>query len=414
MSVSSASVCPDLIVLHPGSGNLNVFAFRVGIRAKSLLWREKLRCAANLDVASELQGVLTRHPMHPKTTTALIADPAHGGLFTVAGPSGVARDATWVGRQLELALSFSPTELHWRTRAKAGRVEVFWLPKVWARTQIDMLARLGLCLNEIYPRAALWREEAEKTLPQQSCVFLENDALHSFEGGLSVRSSPLPAQPAAAANAQQLEKLAMGNSAASSTKSVSVPPDDVLGQRLLGLWLDGSEAIHLETARWSVWRPALSFAAACAFVAVVAAIVLSTLNARMEKTLDELTREQRKLATVEQKFADMERSIRSDRKYVAAAKQLDASPLPLEMLNQLSAALPDKYWIQHLQFKDGALELSGRGGSNDDVIRSFGKKGIEALASVMETAPGTSDKTSSDGFRVKVALATRQTVGPSK
>ncbi|MCX7175971.1 MAG: PilN domain-containing protein [Proteobacteria bacterium] len=375
-SLPASSACPDLVVLYPGAGYLNVFAYRIGIRLKTLLWRERVQCSPGVDPFAELPPLLARHPMRLETPAALVADPASGGFVIASGQSSSHRDQVWIERQLQLALPYPAQELHWRTWAAEAKVEIFWLPRAWGKIQTEALATLGLRLSEIYPRAALWREEAGKSLAQQSCMLQEADALHVFNGGLVQRSAPLPADTEAAAQALQLERLALGTNAAGVTRKAPTESEEALCQRVLALWLDGSDAIHLPVGRWAgwaAWQPALRLSAACVALVAVAAIGLSYLNASMENNLESLGREQRKLAPIEQKFMEMERSVRSDRKYIAAAKILDGSALPLDALNRISAALPDKYWIQHMQIKGEALDLTGRGGGNDEVIRLLGR-----------------------------------------
>lgn len=404
MSHPLASACPDLIVLYPGSGHLTVLAYRIGLRLKAPLWRERVTWSADIDLVAELPPLLARHPLRLETPTALVADPASGGFLLVPGQGNAQRNLAWVERQLELALPYPPQELHWRTRTGSARVELFWLPKTWIKSQADALLRLGLCLKEIYPRASLWREEAGKSPAQQPCLLLEADALHVFDDGLVQRSVALPAEAEAASHAQQLERLALGTNAAGAVRRPPAESGEALAQRVLALWLDGSDAIHLSVGRWASWQPALKLSAACATVVAIAAIGLSSLNAAMESTLDGLTRDQRKLAPIEQKFTQLERSMRSDRKYAEAARALDGSLLPLATLNRVSAALPDKYWIQHLQFKGETLDLTGRGGGNDDVIRLLGKSGIEATAITAENVPTPADKPGKDGFNIRLQV----------
>jgi hypothetical protein len=405
MSRSSQSACPDLIVLYPGAGHLNVLAYRIGLRLKALLWRERVKCPAGVDPFADLPAVLGRHPLRLETATALLADPATGGFLLLPGPVKAQRDRVWIERQLGLALPYPPQELYWRTRPGSARLELFWLPKAWANSQAEVLAKLGLRLDEIYPRAGLLRQEAEKSTVQQPCLLQEADALHVFDQGLVQRSAPLPAEAEAAAQAQQLERLALGLNAASLRK-VPGESEEALARRILDVWLDGSDAIHLPVGRWAgwpggaSWQPALTLSAACAAVVAMAAIGLSWQNAAMENTLEGLSRDQRKLAPVAQKFAEMERSVRSDRQYLEAAKVLDKSALPLEALNRVSAALPDKYWVQRMQFKGNALDLAGRGGGNDEVIRLFGKKGIAAVVSEQPAvSPGPA---ATDAFQIRL------------
>ena len=408
MSRSSQPACPDLIVLYPGAGQLSVFAFRIGIGLKALLWRERVVCAAGVDPFAELPGLLGRHLLRLETATALVADAATGGFLLLPGPDQAGRDHAWIERQLERALPYPPRELCWRTRSGSARLELFWLPKAWADSQAEALAKVGLRLDEFYPRAALLRHEAEKSAVQQPCLLQEADALHVFDQGLVQRSAPLPAEAEAAAQAQQLERLALGSNAANLRK-LPGESEETLARHILEVWLDGRDAVHLAAGHWATWpgaaswQPALILSAAVAAVVVIAAIGLSWQNAAMENTLEGLSRDQRKLAPVAQKFAEMERSVRSDRQYLEAAKLLDKSALPLEALNRVSTALPDKYWLQRMQFKGSALELAGRGGGNDEVIRLFGKKGIEAVVS--EQTAVLSDPAGTDAFRIRVDVS---------
>jgi len=407
MSRSSPSACPDLIVLYTGTGHLNVLAYRIGIRLKALLWRERVKCPAGVDPLAELPPMLARHALRLETPTALVADPAIGGFLLLPGPAQAQRDHVWIERQLELALPYPPRELLWRTRPGAAKLELFWLPKAWGNSQAEVLAKLGLRLDEIYPRAALLRQEAENSAAHQPCLLQEADALHVFDQGLVQRSAPLPAEAEAAARAQQLERLALGSSAANLRKAPN-ESEEALAQRILNLWLAGSDAIHLSVGRWAgwpggaSWRPALTLSAACAALVAIAAIGLSWQNAAMENTLGGLSRDQRKLAPIAQKSAEMERSVRSDRQYLEAAKVLDRSVLPLEALNRVSAALPDKYWVQRMQFKGNTLDLAGRGGANDEVIRLLGKKGMVAVVS--EYPAGSADPAGTDVFHIRVDL----------
>jgi len=401
------SACPDLIVLHPGSGYLNVFAYQTSLGLKKLLWRERVNCSAGVDLFGELPPLLGRHPLRLETPTALLADPASGGFLLVPGQRQSQRDRAWVERQLQQALPYPPQELHWRTRSGPAQVEIFWLPREWVRSQSDALSRLGLSLKEIYPRASLWREEAGKSVTQQPCLLQEADALHVFDEGLVHRSAPLPADPQAAAQAQQLERLALDTRATGVARKMPGESEEALAERVLKLWLDGSDAIHLADGRWAawaVWQPALILSAAVAVLVAVTAAGLGTQIARMDTALEGLSRDQRKLAPVERKFAEMESSVRSDRKYVVAARILDKSALPLDALNRVTAALPDKYWVQHLKFTGETLEFSGRGGGNEDVIRLLGRQGIEASAVVSTNAPAPVDQAGADGFNVRLEL----------
>ncbi|MFA6310286.1 MAG: PilN domain-containing protein [Sterolibacterium sp.] len=403
----AASACPDLVVLYPGAGYLNVLAYRIGLRLKTLLWRERVQCPAGVDPFAELPSLLARHALRLETPAALVADPASGGFLLLRGHPGAHRDQVWIARQLELALPYPATELHWRTRAGEGQVEIFWLPKASVKSQTEALARVGLRLDEIYPRASLWRDEAGKSLAQQPCLLQEADALHVFEGVWVQRSTPLPTDTDAATRAQQLELLALASGAARVVRNAPAESEQTLAQRVLALWLDGSDAIHPAVGRgagWASWRPMLTLTAACVALATIAVIGLGWLNATMETTLESLNREQRKLAPLEQKLSEMERSVRSDRKYLAAAKALDGSAPPLEALNRISAALPDKYWIHHLQFKGRTLELAGHGGGYEEVIRLLGKKGLEANVMDSANASPPADKSSQDGFNIRLEL----------
>ena len=405
MSRTLSSARPDLIVLYSAAGYLNVLAYAIGLRMSAPLWRERVKCSASGDLIAELPPLLARHPLCLETATALVADPASGGFLLLPGGNHVERDPVWVERQLELALPYPPQELHWRTRAGPGQVEIFWLPKASVKAQRDSLARLGLRLNEIYPRAALWRDEAERSLGQQPCLLQEADALHVFDEGLVRRSTPLPEESDAAAQAQQLERLALGTNAGSVVRKTPGESEETLARRILALWLDGSDAVHLPVGRWPAWaswKPALTLSAACAALVAIAAIGLNLRGVALESTLEELARDQRKLAPVEQKFMEMERSIRSDRKYVEAARVLDKSVLPLDALNRVSAALPDGYWIQSMQFKGNSLSLAGRGGVNDEVIRLLDKKEIAAVAA--ENAAGSPDNPGPNAFSVRLDL----------
>lgn len=404
----AASACPDLVVLYPGADYLNVLAYRIGIRLKTLLWRERVQFPAGVDPFAELPSLLARHPLRLETPAALVADPASGGFLLLRGHPDAHRNQAWIARQLELALPYPATELHWRTRAGATQVEIFWLPKALVRSQTEALAGVGLRLDEIYPRASLWRAEAGKSPAQQPCLLREADALHVFEGIWVQRSTPLPADTHAATQAQQLELLALATGAAHVVRNAPAESEQAQAQRVLALWLDGSDAIHPASGRWAgwaSWRPMLTLTAACVAVVTVAAIGLGWLNATMETTLESLNREQRKLAPLEQKLAEMERSVRSDRKYLAAAKALDGSAPPLEALNRISAALPDKYWIHHLQLKGETLELAGRGGGDDEVIRLLGKKGLEASAMESAKTSPPADKSGQDGFNIRLELS---------
>lgn len=412
-TLPASSACPDLIVLHPGAGYLNVFAYRIGPRLKTLLWRERAQCSSGVDPLAELPPLLARHPLRLETPAALIADPASGGFVLAAGPRNAHRDQVWVERQLLLTLPYPAAELHYRTVAGSAQVEIFWLPKAWVKSVADALAKLGLRLDEIYPRASLWRDEARNSVAPQPCLLQEADALHIFDAGMVQRSAPLPAETHAATQMQQLELLALGKNAAGVVRKTPTEPEDALARRVLALWLDGSEAIHWSVGRsagWAPWRPALTLAAACVASVALAAIGLAWWNATLENTLENLNREQRKLAPIEQKFMEMERSVRSDRKYLAAARALDGSAPPLDALNRVSAALPDKFWLQHLQIKGTTLELAGRGGGNDEVIRLLGKKALVASAldsvnsvNASNSADQAADK-NKDGFNIRIEL----------
>jgi len=393
--------CPDFVILLPAAGTLHVFAYEVGFRKRNLLWRERVPCPQGVDPADVLSGLLVPHPMREQTAAVLFAGPETGGFLLAAAAPSAHRDRPWIERQLAQTLPYAPTDLLWRSRAGEGRVEIFWLPLAWAKAQTDALARVGLCLDEIYPRAAIVRLE---TRTQGVELIEEADALHVFELGLVRRSAPLPIGAEDAERAKALESLALGDEVLTPRKA-ALAADPNLEVRLLSLWRDGAEAIVLAGGVWSrwpalnLWAPLLNAAAACAVLLVVIAGVVSWQNDALDSALTGMAGDHRKLAAADRRFVDLEQSLVRERKFNAAVKVLDASPLPYEELNAVSAALPDKYWIQRMTFKDGALELSGRGGASDEVAGALAKRGVAAKAP--DAAPGAT----ADGFSLRVELA---------
>ena len=392
--------CPDLIVLVPAAGFLHLFAFTSGLRGDELLWRETAPSGNRGDVAESLPGLLARHAMRLETPTTLVASAESGGFLLVPGLNNIQRNRAWVERQLDQALPFSPKELLWRTRAGSGLVEIFWLPAAWVKTQKDMLARFGLRLGEIYPRAALFREEVGSL---GTPLIQEADALHVFEQGMVRRSASQPAEPDAADRAEALERMALGKAGTGVSRKISLADKD-LPARVLALWRDGSEAIFLTSGRWAAWAPVFRLSAIFAALAAVAVIGLVWQNDSLERTSETLRRDYRKLAPLEKRAMELERSVSSDRKLVSSARLLDNSPMPLDVLKGVTAALPDKLWVQRMHFKDGVLELSGRGGDGDKVVKLLADKGFAATTGA-DAAVGT------DSFSVRLEL-TKSPGGP--
>ena len=378
------SRCADLVIVLPLAGQVHVYAYACALRQQTLLWHEVAAQHAG-SLGAALAPLLAAHPLRLETAAVLFAEPQAGGFLLPAANADSHRDAAWMARQLQQALPYAAADLLWRSRAGSGQVELFWLPRAWVSTQVDALARVGLRLTEIFPRAALLRQEAHA---QGVDVLQETDALHVFEAALLRRSAALPALAEDAERARSLEALALGADSA-VPRHVALAADPNLSVRLLSLWRDGAEAIFLASAaagrwqRWPAaapWAPLLDVAVACLMLLLVVAGMVQWQNDGLEDDMAQMERRYRKLAPAERKYVEVDTALRRERKLSAAARALDASTTPYETLNAVSQALPQKYWIQRLQYKERALELSGRGGSNADVVAALGDKGVVAQA----------------------------------
>lgn len=339
-----------------------------------------------------MRSLLERHPLGRETALACLVPPGVGGFLLLPTPRDPSRDHAWIKRQLSMALPFPAEAVQYRAYYRDGWAEIFWVPNDWIKTQREFFAGLGLRLTELYPRAALFLDQAELTSGVPICLaegMGNGGAWYCFEHGRVRKSLWLPtgdAQSFATAGAVICDGAREGE--------VKMEAGATLG-RMLALWESGDEALCVNTAAWSVWKPFVVPLLTMGVLLVGLAGGVAWKNAEMERTQRAMLRESRELASVAPRFSEFERAVREEKARVAALRVLDDSPMPYETLRRVVELLPERAWVRRMVFDGISLSITGTGGEEVDLLRYFNEGGLEATPVRQETP-------ASDTFEIRI------------
>lgn len=387
-------------------------------------------------IAAALRPLVLRWALPAATPVVVLAAPLLGGILAVTSPVARNKDRSWIDQELVKQLPFAPRELETGItllqRAGKQTAEVFWLPKGWVADLKAALGRIGLRLDEILARAQLLaplpvtnkpakkakaaakglsKQEAVKQAlkptqppasplpPEPVEVLIEGEGealyLHCYRNGVALRSRTLPGEAQAAADAVQLELMALEGQGIKPVRLALRGPLSDLHAALLAAEL-GTLDITLAAplpdlpaafcAAWQrdvhgVWvmperkqllaklyRAGLALAAVG--VLVCGALSWATDDAKTES--DQLETEAKRLKPRYQKVVAIEKqAVEASRLLAAmdAANAASATPVPLDALFRVYEALPEKAWVTHFACRaDGSLVVSGRGAKTDDVL----------------------------------------------
>ncbi|MDP2793542.1 MAG: hypothetical protein Q8O25_05575 [Sulfurisoma sp.] len=396
---------PDYLFLVSTAKSLDLFAVKQQVfRNARLLWRESVETNGRQLNEQTLYAITSKHPVKSETEVVLVAPPGTGGTVVLPSVPNGQRNRSWLERQLSLALPFQPQEIVWRVRHCEGLIEIFWLPLAWVNSAQDVLKKAGLKLREIYPRAALFRNiDASSPTPPfmiHEDIPATGGALYGFADGLIRRTTELPIDEERANSQLVLERHSFeAVFGPVALRSETLPGGShELFALLWTLWSDGRDGISIDANRWQVWQPILRIGAIISVLGGLAAAGLVLHLHYLEDNLHQLNQDYRTLVPVLARYKELERSTLLERRFLAAAAEMDRSPVPHAALSAITAALPDTFWIQKAIFRGGILEIAGRGGDNSAVVDLLGKNHLVA------TALSAEGDASSDTFRVAVNL----------
>lgn len=392
----SPAIYPDLLIIAPTGAELTVVAYRTGWRDAAELWPEVLPLADWDELPQRLTAVLTRRATRSKTPVALVTPAGVGGFILYPRAEGEKCDGPWVQRQIELTLPYPAAEIAYRVHCVDNVAQLFWVPNDWIKAQQVALEKLGLVLDEILPRACLFQDAqvgkssgASQALiegkPEQAYLYLQ-------EQGVISQAIQLPA----AANDADLHAMAGGMLAAGLQPQTVALDSGQLGGRLLGLWQDEACALRVAGNSWQLWKPGILLALAVTALALLLPAFFYGSTLSMQERLGVAQKELRGLAKQVDQFQDDQRAVAKEDGLVRAVREIDAAPMPLDLLAKIVEALPDKAWIQNLTYTGKTLVIAGKGVSDGELSKRLQQSGLVVSEMRVEPAGETND------FRLRI------------
>ena len=406
MPLSNPSRPPNLIFIAPSPGRLDVVACRESGRDLSSVWQEQRPLGEQSALAARLGEVLRQHALPAQTRAVLIVPPGVGGLLTLPALDDICRDAAWCRRQLELAVPFPLAEIRYGVHCGNGLARFFWLPAAWLDQQKQQLQKLGLKLEEIYPRAALF--EIGRVSPGFEGALCEpaeqGELVYAFSDGRVRQAVQLP--PGLDATARQVCLAGLREGGASAQEMAVQPP--AWADSLPALWQDTGLAITMDAGPAALWSPFFRLAMLVAIALTVLAGALSWAIADKETAMSQAVREKKKLAAPAQRFQELDRNLREQSAVVAAMKQIDSAQTPLPMLAKFTQALPKKAWVQQMTYDGNSITVAGKGIGDDELIGLLQDAQLEAEKTRPEPVPDSND------FRLRVREKPAETPATDK
>lgn len=398
---------PEVLLVAPTPDALGVAGCVWRGGRLDTLWRENAAMHDWAGLGQAMRLLLERHPLGKETALACLAPPGVGGFLLLPAPHDPARDPAWINLQLGKALPFPPDAVQYRVRYRAGWAEIFWVPNDWIKTQRGFFADLGLRLTDLYPRAALFLDQAELAGGERVRLaerMGNGTAWYCFEHGRVRQSLWLSAGEA---ETSLPSDAAVCDGARAGTVDMAA---DVTLDRMRALWETGDEALCVDDSPWSVWKPLAGPLLAVGVLLAGLAGGLAWQNAAMNTAQGAALKESRELTPVALRFGEFERAVREEKARVAALRVLDDSPLPYDTLTRVVELLPERAWVQRMVFDGASLSVTGKGRDEPDVLQSFKDGGLDAIPAREETPTPTPTPTPNptpvapDTFEIRIKL----------
>jgi hypothetical protein len=394
-SSSNPQGYPNLVFIAPAPGWLDVVACLASGRELRIVWQERRPLPEQASFLPRLGEILKAHALRPDTPAVLLVPPGVGGLLAVAAPANAWRDAAWCRRQLELAVPFPFGEIRHAAQGGGEGVRLFWVPAAWLAGQKTQLAKFGLKLAEVCPRARLF--EGGRLSPAAAGVLVERlpqgELLYDFAAGVVRQAAALPPGIDAEARSACLAGVHAAGNVAPQELEAALPPWE---ESLPALWREPGLSIPADGGAAALWSPFFRLAMLLAVVATVLAGALSWGIAAKEEALRAAQREKRKLAPQGVRFQELDRSLREEQAVVDAVARLNATGTPLPLLARLTQVLPKNAWVQRLTFDGKAIVAAGKGIGDDELIRLLEEAGLAAEQMRQEPVTAT------EGFRLRI------------
>jgi hypothetical protein len=362
----------DLIFIAPIPGGLDLIACQESGQRLLVQWHESRSIADDASVQTCLAEMLGQHALNPDTSAVLLAPPGTGGLFARPALDTACRTDAWIKHQLGLSVPYPLTEIQHSVHCRDGLARFFWLPTAWINSQKSMLAKLGLKLCEIYPRGLILEpgdSGLNAYLIEHTC---NGEILYDLRNGLVQQAIKLPqgidADTRKACIAAMYGDIGQpGGQPGNLIETVVSNP--VWADCLDKLWRNPQLAVCIDHGLGSIWSPVLRIAV---LLVLASAVIAGLLSWRISETEDALTnalREKKKHIEPSKRFIELERSLREKESVIAATKNISSAPTPLHLLAELTRILPATAWLQQLTFDGKLITVSGKGISDDALIK---------------------------------------------
>ena len=327
-------------------------------------------------LAGTLRAVLASWPVPAGTSVALV-------LRATAGELALLSDST---AEFAAAMPFPPVEtvhVALPLAAADGPRGLFWLHRDSVEEYVDLLGAHGLRLADIFARAQVAAGYLTSAELRTSAAVIEEDGddllLHLYlPGGAPFRSARLPAsethvQRAGRVEAELASAGAYGQAVNTLCIATAMPnefsaalnvavivraaqPLSLLAGRLCfssceGIWLPPPRADLL--AGFNRWAIGIAVAGLVLFVAML------WQTDRYEKAAGENGAAVKKLKSVYDRAAQLEREAILSSETVRGVGDIDRLPRPLDPLARLAEQFPVGVWLTEFTYRQGNLRLAG-------------------------------------------------------
>lgn len=347
-----------------------------------------------------LRAQLAQWGVAKGTAALIVPHAATGGFIDFPVPKRRPADfSAWVETELSQHLPFSAREVAWSWQAvpsgKGKTLRVVWMPKAWVKEHEIELARIGLALKEIMPRALVTACRWDATRGERGqwalCERVAGEiALHVFVGRVPRRSLRLvQADVALAARRAGAELLAAWDPTqgggrlycaemadATARELAAVPGVETVAARpqrdwhaaVLRAWQSGEEGVWLPPEPSEIFR---GIRRATLFILLTGVTLIGLTMWQVQETrkqIGALETEVRKDKPKFQKVVATEVQLVATTRKVARLAELRDAVNPLDPLDDVRKALPDGAWLTRADIRGAEVWIEGHGAKAGEVL----------------------------------------------
>ncbi len=389
--VRNKSQIPSELFLIPDEKCVYAFAFKSHRGTRQLLWTDHALCSGSHATEAFLAQLIEKHSIPAGVPVALVAPGGIGGFLLIANTSRRNGSVQHAVSRMEHDLPFSIDDLQWRVHCAGGLLEVFWVMKSWVENQRAMLDRLGLNLEEIYPRASLFRHLAENPGCERLIVREQSKNgifSHEFEQAVVARSLSLSVVVSELDDGVQNSPRDPAPLQVINVDFDALDPN--LPSRLGALRQGASEAIQVDQSARTILRPALRIGSVVAIVGLIGAVFMDNRASSLEQSMRAAETELKKLRSSATEYDAARNSIRTHQLYLDALAKKSA-PDPLPSISTIVKFMPAGAWITRINFDEKALEIRGSGTNGEAIISATKEANLSGPMKNLFTEPRSNE-----------------------